>query len=473
MAGRATQFSFRSDPSGYPRGIATEVERKFLVEEPPAELTGSPGIPIRQGYLAVTGDTEIRLRQAGEQYFLTIKRGRGESRSETEAGIERATFDQLWPETEARRIEKFRRTLELEHGLVAEVDSYEGDLLGTSVVEVEFDSVSDSASFWPPAWFGRELTGDNAWANQSLAVTGIPDKYLEYRLRPGEEIGSAVCRIVTARASQSAGAVRAIGNSPDPATQVHQVRKSLKKTRSALRLLRGVIDGEERRAANRSCRDAARRLSGARDAQVKVDTLASITSGEPAVDTAAIEWRRDLEREASAHDDDLTPEALADIARQIESVARTFRGREIPGAEEQIVKNLARTFRRGRKAMKRARGSGAPESFHAWRKRAKDLRYQLEFLEPQLSKKFSEVRKEVEDLGESLGGLHDLDVLAGDFEIRELPERECAELAGLLAEAREGQAEACLDLGRETYRLKPRKFGDRLGEALSAASAEA
>ena len=34
-----------------------------------------------------------------------------------------------------------------------------------------------------------------------------------------------------------------------------------------------------------------------------------------------------------------------------------------------------------------------PEDFHDWRKRAKDLRYQLEMLEPGLPGEFTEIRK--------------------------------------------------------------------------------
>jgi CYTH domain-containing protein len=60
-------------------------------------------------------------------------------------------------------------------GHVAEVDLYAGALAGLCVVEVEFSSETDAAAFIPPAWFGRELTGQRGWNNAALARHGRPD----------------------------------------------------------------------------------------------------------------------------------------------------------------------------------------------------------------------------------------------------------------------------------------------------------
>jgi CYTH domain-containing protein len=40
--------------------------------------------------------------------------------------------------------------------------------------EVEFPSESASAAWMPPAWLGAEVTGDERYANQSLATRGRP-----------------------------------------------------------------------------------------------------------------------------------------------------------------------------------------------------------------------------------------------------------------------------------------------------------
>ncbi len=339
------------------------------------------------------------------------------------------------------------------------------------MVEVEFGSEQEAASFWPPAWFGRELTGDPAWANQNLAVAGRPEKVLEYRLRPGEEPGSGICRVITARSSQAAAAVRAAGRSADPADRVHEARKSLKKVRSALRLLRGVIDDEERRAASDTCREAARRLSGARDAEVKMTTLELIAGDETGTTgpREAADWRKALEREAASHRGELGPENLDDVAKQIESVARTFRGRSLPEAGATVAGNVGRSYRRGKQAMRKSRKRGSPEDFHRWRKRAKDLRYQLEILEPRLPAKFRKTRKQAEELADLLGDLHDFDLLAEDLAQRDLVEQDRLELEHLVFRKRQKQAGRCIEKGKKTYRRKTKSFNDRLRRDLGPA----
>lgn len=443
-----------------------EIERKFLIDRVPAGLSCSDGIPIDQGYLAIDPESEVRLRRAGEALTLTVKNGRGECRRETEVELDGETFDDLWPDTEGRRVEKVRRKIALSGGLTAELDEYAGELEGLRVVEVEFDSEEAATGFEPPYWFGRELTGDRFWANQSLAVDGRPDKGLEYRLRPGEPSTGGICRVVAARAAQAAAAVRVAGSVEDSAGHVHDARKSLKKARSALRMLRGAIDDEERRQANAACRDAAARLSGARDAEVKLWTLDSVT-GERSDLGGAAAWRNGLEDEAERHRGDLTPEGLGEAARAIDSVRRSFQGRRPDGSSEQVAGNVGRAYRRGRKAMGKARKSGEAGHFHDWRKRAKDLRYQLEILEPRLPGEFTAIRKQAEELADQLGQLHDFDVLSEDLDGRDLDERDRSRLAELIGAAREARTDSCLDLGRETYALKPGRFTDRVGEELS------
>ena len=84
-----------------------EVERKFLVPEPP-DLDGTESDEIEQGYLAVGADGEVRLRHRGDDLVLTAKRGSGLAREEAEIELDSANFEQLWPLTEGRRLRKRR-----------------------------------------------------------------------------------------------------------------------------------------------------------------------------------------------------------------------------------------------------------------------------------------------------------------------------------------------------------------------------
>src|ERR1700712_4605658 len=134
----------------------------------------SASTAIEQGYLALDQDTEVRLRRSGDELLLTAKGGHGEVREEVEVSIDPKSFEALWPLTAGRRVRKVRHYMPLAHGLRAEVDVYEDGLDGLCTVEVEFDSEDASRAFTPPPWFGRELTGDQRYANQTLATEGLP-----------------------------------------------------------------------------------------------------------------------------------------------------------------------------------------------------------------------------------------------------------------------------------------------------------
>lgn len=152
----------------------TEIERKFLVAELP-DLDGARAVPIRQGYLTDKADSvEIRLRQKGETYLTTMKKGAGLERMECEAEISQAHFDLFWPATEGRRVEKTRWICQLAGGVTFELDVFEGSLAPLVLVEVEFATVEAASGFRPPAWFGRDVTEDARYSNASLAAAGAP-----------------------------------------------------------------------------------------------------------------------------------------------------------------------------------------------------------------------------------------------------------------------------------------------------------
>jgi adenylate cyclase len=152
-----------------------EIERKFLVAEPPPDLSNQPGERIEQGYLAIAPDgVEVRVRRRAGRATLTIKSGPGQVRTEEEMGIDARRFDSLWQLTEGRRVSKTRHEIPLPGGAIAELDVYDGDLDGLLTVEIEFGSLEASEAFAPPPWVGRELTGDKRYANQALALDGFP-----------------------------------------------------------------------------------------------------------------------------------------------------------------------------------------------------------------------------------------------------------------------------------------------------------
>ncbi len=158
-----------------------EIERKFLLNGVPPTMRFARREAIRQGYLALDGDTEVRIRIGPEGAVLTIKAGRGGVRVEEEVRLDTRQAEALWELTEGRRVQKTRRRVRLAgpasgRDLVAEIDEYAGALDGLVVAEVEFPDEGAARAFQPPPWFGRELTDDWRYANRSLASDGMPEQ---------------------------------------------------------------------------------------------------------------------------------------------------------------------------------------------------------------------------------------------------------------------------------------------------------
>lgn len=146
-----------------------EIERKFMVKELPAGCRAGSRSSIRQGYFPLRSkDVEIRLREKGSRYFITIKAGRGRSRLEQEIPISRKQFKALWPLVRGSSIAKTRRKI-AHAGRIIELDTYKGRHGGLKLAEVEFPSRRLAASFKPPPWFGREVTGNPRYNNEALA----------------------------------------------------------------------------------------------------------------------------------------------------------------------------------------------------------------------------------------------------------------------------------------------------------------
>jgi CYTH domain-containing protein/CHAD domain-containing protein len=473
-----------------------EIERKFLVTEMPRAESGST--EIEQGYLALDQDTEVRLRRAGDELFLTAKGGHGEVREEVEVSIDPKSFEALWPLTAGRRVRKVRHYMPLAHDLRAEVDVYEDGLDGLRTVEVEFDSEDASRTFTPPPWFGRELTGDRRYANQTLATEGLPaedekrdDVTMEtestttegpredvaaaedeapapsgaYRLLADEDAAEGVRRVIASRLEKAAERLREPLDGDALAEGIHGARKDLKKARAALRLVREEVGEETFERENHALRDAARMLSASRDAAVKLETLAALVeggAGDVPPGPAAL-WH-----DALAADRDRTVEGEGDqIDAAVEAIdAVAARAPEWPLRHtgwKLLSPGLDTAYTEGRDAFEALPARPTFDAVHDLRKRGKDLWYQLRLLRDAWPAVLEPTAEEIHEFTDLLGDHHDLAVLADDLEEREeigsahknvLRELIAAEQHALLIDA--------LTLGERVYAEKPGPFARRL-----------
>lgn len=152
--------------------MGTEIERKFLVTgEGWRGQATEPGLRLRQGYLHA-GTPVVRIRQAGESAFLTIKGPGLLARAEYEYRIPPAEAEAMLATLCPPPIIEKTRTRIRHGGLVWEVDEFAGHLAGLVLAEIEL--AGPDQEFARPDWLGREVTDDPRYQNAALSRAKAP-----------------------------------------------------------------------------------------------------------------------------------------------------------------------------------------------------------------------------------------------------------------------------------------------------------
>jgi CHAD domain-containing protein len=293
-----------------------------------------------------------------------------------------------------------------------------------------------------------------------------------YRLKTKESPAAGIRRIALGRAGKALDELGAADEGELSAT-IHGVRKDLKKLRALARLVRDELGEKRFKAENRRYRDAGRLLSESRDAEVKLETLAGLRKrfGDDFPGRDGESWERALERER----DQVGDAARGETAARIEEAKKAVeKGRErilawpLEADSWQLVEaGLSQSYRRGGRAMKAVQAKPKAENVHEWRKRAKDLWYQLRIVRNAWPGLLQESADQIHELTDLLGDHHDLAVLAEDLEDRQgVDAREA--LRDLIEKRQEETLSSALDLGRRIYAEKPKAFRRRLAAYWSA-----
>jgi len=293
---------------------------------------------------------------------------------------------------------------------------------------------------------------------------------MAYRLSIADDVPSSVR--MCAR-EQLVGAIERLERAEeDPVKAVHEARKHVKKTRALLRLVRPALGRKVYGHENATLRDAGLALSGARDADVVVQTvtkLAEHAAGRLPADT--FDQLHDvLEREAATARgaaDGSVPK-LEDVIETLRAAALRAETWPLDGADwETAIAGVGRAYSRGCVAFAAARATPEPELSHAWRKRAKDLWYHQRLLAPTWPQLLGAQAEAAHTLTELLGDDHDLAVLATRLvdDTAPLPPVVDAERDTLLALIEHRSHElrtAATQLGHRIYAESPKAFSRRL-----------
>ena len=288
---------------------------------------------------------------------------------------------------------------------------------------------------------------------------------MAFRFKSKEAVGDALKRGVRREIDRALEVLHA-GDPPDEAA--FDARKRFKRVRAALRLVRDELGDTVYRRENLLFRDAARPLTEARDAAMLVEALDRLT-GPSVGDAGAF---GDVHRALSARRQTVlrrVPDAggaFADVAAVVApALARLDDWTVDRDGWAALGPGLGQVYGAGRRALAHAATDPSVERLHEWRKQAKYLWHQLQFLERALVSQESDLADRVHELTRLLGEAHDLAVLRDVLTADPGAHGGHRLLKGLVAQLERRHAsleEQALVLGHQLYADAPASFVSRI-----------
>ena len=291
---------------------------------------------------------------------------------------------------------------------------------------------------------------------------------MSFQLKRSERVPDGVRRIVRERIDR---ALKALDDSNGKVSDagIHEARRRLKEVRATLRLVRDDLGAGVFGRENRTFRDVARPLSKVRDAKVSVDSLDGLVKhfeARTALESFAglrqvlVNRQHLIRKEATRHHG-----TVPHIARRIRTAKKRIKKWPLQRRGWNAIEGgLRRVYAQGRDAMKDVTAEPTDNAFHEWRKRAKDLRYELKLLQSAWPQIVNALAEQAHQLTNSLGEDHDLAVLR----ITALAEsNDCASdknqsLVALIDERRAELQKESIALGAVVYAENPKVFVHRM-----------
>jgi CHAD domain-containing protein len=297
---------------------------------------------------------------------------------------------------------------------------------------------------------------------------------MSYQIEPNESFPDAIRRIMLEELDLARTCLTERPSDLSADDAIHEARKSFKKLRAALRLVREEIGDTSFKRENVAFRDAGRLLSDVRDSYVLVETVVQLQ--EQYAGQLRPEALATIHQQLSERYEQTRAEMLAEEERVSRVVAMLAEIRprlvELPVSSDGSASwrgGLRRVYGRGRRRMARAYAEPVAENsqaerFHEWRKRVKYFWYHLLILQPIWETADPDWSELVHLLSDYLGLEHDLAVLRDVVLEKELgaDETERDLLLALIAHERGRLQDLAQPLGEQLYRETPAELVERV-----------
>jgi len=282
------------------------------------------------------------------------------------------------------------------------------------------------------------------------------------RLCVSDDWGRELKRLLVAELSGARSAL----DDPDltPDARVHAARRTLKRARSLLRLLKPHLAGDYERHRDR-LKQAASGLSGTRDLDVMAATADGLKTGAgDRLKPSLAEIAATLARQAgAAHGSDMPVDAA--IAELDTALAEAGALEAPPNGKALFEAELIRAYKAARRAMTDAERERSEDRFHDWRKRVKHQWHLSRYAQGACAATRKKTVTRLDELGELLGLEHDHAVLAGrliDDPLLAGDGRSADRVLELIDERRARLQKKAFRIGVRLYAEPPKAFRKRI-----------
>jgi CHAD domain-containing protein len=287
------------------------------------------------------------------------------------------------------------------------------------------------------------------------ALRGRRRRERRYRLALDRPAGADLRRILDGRFEVAIGELDQRGGEEE--NRVHCARTTVKRLRSALRLVRDTVDRATYDEADAQLRAAGRELSAARDATAAAGALDALAARYPdeidAGEQARLRERIAADGERAAAGFGAATRRSLDALRAARTELSAWPQGEV--AAETLVHGFRRSYARGRRTRHAALRRASDENLHAWRRRAKDLGYQAELLQDLDRKRLRKLARRSSRLADVLGEDHDLAGLRRRA-------ADCTRTVELIDRRRARLLRDAAKLGDQIFAKRPRAIARRL-----------
>ncbi len=290
---------------------------------------------------------------------------------------------------------------------------------------------------------------------------------MTFELKRKETVPDGIRRIISERIDKALDVLDSRKIVRDEA--VHKARKRFKEVRGVLRLVRNELGEKQFRRENRTFRDASRPLSKVRDAKVLLDTLDELaarygiirSSGSFRRLRVALAARRRQVRRRVFKKDLATPSIVREVRASSRRMGNWSLNRK---GWRAIADGLGETYSKCRETMHAALRDNDDESLHEWRKRTKNLRYEIELLARAFPSAMEPMADASHQLTDLLGKDHDLAVLEQlvENELRSVADAERELLKPLVEQRRKELLKEGRELGRKLFAENDEEFVHRI-----------